>query len=102
MLPCSALRVSLETGGNGRGHPFAPCPAVFVYTLPNVVEGEISIRHHIKGENTWFWSDDRTLSDVRDYAVLSMSAQDMKYCIVGHIDFLNGRYFAKFELLVRR
>lgn len=77
-------------------------PAVFVYTLPNVVEGEISIRHHIKGENTWFWSDDRTLSDVREYAVLSMSAQDMKYCIVGHIDFLNGRYFAKFELLVRR
>lgn len=77
-------------------------PAVFVYTLPNVVEGEISIRHHIKGENTWFWSDDRTLSDVREYAVLSMSAQDMKYCIVGHIDFLNGRYFARFELLVRR
>lgn len=77
-------------------------PAVFVYTLPNVVEGEISIRHHIKGENTWFWSDDRTLSDVREYAVLSMSAQDMKYCVVGHIDFLNGRYFAKFELLVRR
>ena len=77
-------------------------PAVFVYTLPNVVEGEISIRYHIKGENTWFWSDDRTLSDVREYAALSMSAQDMKYCIVGHIDFLNGRYFAKFELLVRR
>ena len=77
-------------------------PAVFVYTLPNVVEGEISIRHHIKGENTWFWSDDRSLSDVREYAALSMSAQDMKYCIVGHIDFLNGRYFAKFELLVRR
>lgn len=77
-------------------------PAVFVYTLPNVVEGEISIRHHIKGENTWFWSDDRTLSDMREYAALSMSAQDMIYCIVGHIDFLNGRYFAKFELLVRR
>ena len=77
-------------------------PAVFVYTLPNVVEGEISIRHHIKGENIWFWSDDRTLSDVREYAALSMSAQDMKYCIAGHIDFLNGRYFAKFELLVRR
>mgnify|MGYP004647955751 FL=1 len=26
MLPCSTLRVSLETGGNGRGHPFAPWP----------------------------------------------------------------------------
>ena len=25
-LPCSAFRVSLETEGNGQGHPFAPWP----------------------------------------------------------------------------
>ena len=25
-LPCSTLRVSLETGGNGQSHPFAPWP----------------------------------------------------------------------------
>ena len=25
-LPCSALRVSLETEGNGQSHPFAPWP----------------------------------------------------------------------------
>ena len=29
-------------------------PAVFVYTLPNLVLGEICIRHKIKGENTFF------------------------------------------------
>ncbi len=76
----------------------ASSPAVFVYTLPNVVAGEISIRHHIKGENTWFWSDDRTMSDLKHYASLMAGASDLKYCIIGHLDFLNGEYFAKFEL----
>lgn len=77
----------------------ASSPAVFVYTLPNVVAGEISIRHHIKGENTWFWSDDRTMSDLKHYASLMAGASDLRYCIIGHLDFLNGEYFAKFELL---
>lgn len=76
----------------------ASSPAVFVYTLPNVVAGEISIRHHIKGENTWFWSDDRTMSDLKHYASLMSGASDLRYCIIGHLDFLNGEYFAKFEL----
>ncbi len=74
-------------------------PAVFVYTLPNVVAGEISIRHHIKGENTWFWSDDETMSDIRGYAGLAIQSQNLKYCVVGHLDFLKGEYFAKFEVL---
>lgn len=76
----------------------ASSPAVFVYTLPNVVAGEISIRHHIKGENTWFWSEDRTMSDLKHYASLMAGASDLRYCIIGHLDFLNGEYFAKFEL----
>ena len=29
-------------------------PALFVYTLPNIVAGEICIRHGIKGENAFF------------------------------------------------
>jgi len=33
---------------------FFPSPKVFVYTLPNIMIGEISIRHKLKGENTFF------------------------------------------------
>lgn len=33
---------------------FYPSPAVFVYTLPNIGIGEISIRHQLKGENAFF------------------------------------------------
>lgn len=37
---------SIEAGKN-----FLPSPATFVYTLPNIVMGEICIRHQFKGEN---------------------------------------------------
>jgi len=33
---------------------YSPSPSVFVYTLPNIMAGEIAIRHKIKGENTVF------------------------------------------------
>ncbi len=33
---------------------FFPSPKVFVYTLPNIMIGEISIRHKLRGENTFF------------------------------------------------
>ena len=33
---------------------FFPSPSVFVYTLPNIMIGEISIRHNMKGENAFF------------------------------------------------
>lgn len=33
---------------------FFPSPSVFVYTLPNIMIGEISIRHKFRGENAFF------------------------------------------------
>jgi len=33
---------------------YYPSPAIFVYTLPNIGIGEISIRHQIKSENAFF------------------------------------------------
>lgn len=33
---------------------YFPSPSVFVYTLPNIMIGEIAIRHKIKGENGVF------------------------------------------------
>ncbi|MGN1232473.1 MAG: beta-ketoacyl synthase N-terminal-like domain-containing protein [Candidatus Cryptobacteroides sp.] len=74
-------------------------PSVFVYTLPNVAAAEISIRHHIKGENIWFCSGDATMADLRHQAELASGRETLKYCIIGHSDFINGEYFAIFELL---
>ena len=38
---------------NDKEH-YYPSPAVFVYTLPNIGIGEISIRHQLKSENGFF------------------------------------------------
>jgi hypothetical protein len=32
---------------------YFPSPSVFVYTLPNIMNGEICIRHKFRGENTF-------------------------------------------------
>jgi hypothetical protein len=36
---------------------YFPSPSVFVYTLTNIVTGEIAIRHKITGENAFFLMD---------------------------------------------
>ena len=33
---------------------YYPSPSLFVYTLPNIVTGEIAIRHHIQGETAFY------------------------------------------------
>ncbi|HEY0261602.1 MAG TPA: hypothetical protein VGB95_01145 [Chitinophagales bacterium] len=36
------------------GKDFQPSPALFVYTLPNIVMGEVCIKHKIQGENIFY------------------------------------------------
>ena len=36
---------------------YFPSPAVFVYTLPNIIIGELAIKHKITGENAFFVSE---------------------------------------------
>lgn len=39
------------------GDSYFPSPADFVYTLPNIVTGEIAIRHHYHGETSFLVLD---------------------------------------------
>lgn len=77
----------------------AASPSVFVYTLPNVVAGEICIRHKIKGENTFFISREYEPDKLREYASMVLSRNGVRYCIVGWCEYLKGAYDAVFELL---
>lgn len=40
------------------GENYYPSPALFVYTLPNIVTGEIAIRHHVQGETSFYILED--------------------------------------------
>lgn len=74
-------------------------PAVFVYTLANVVIGEICIKHKIKGENTFFVSRNYNRQWLHHYAQIAMQKQQMNYCIVGWCNLQSNNYNAIFELV---
>ena len=72
-------------------------PAVFVYTLPNVVLGELCIRYKIQGENTFFINNRYPESFICDYAALVMRKQKLRACLTGWCELLGDRYEARFD-----
>lgn len=68
-----------------------PSPAVFVYTLPNIVVGEICIRHKIMGENTFFIMQKPEWHWLVNYGNLSMENSGTKLLLGGWIN-ISGNY----------
>ena len=77
----------------------AASPAVFVYTLPNVVAGEICIRHKIQGENTFFIEQEFDADKLEKYARIVMEKGKLKACITGWCELLKEKYKAEFKLI---
>ncbi|WP_162817811.1 hypothetical protein U0035_13750 [Niabella yanshanensis] len=78
-----------------------PSPSLFVYTLPNIVIGEISIRYGFKGENAFFISEQFDADWMVFYVNNLMQYQGIKACICGWVDVENDEYDARFFLIER-
>lgn len=78
-------------------HPEGASPAVFVYTLPNVAVGEICIRNHIQGENTFFVEGSGATAEW--YAHRLVERGTARAVIYGVCDLLKGEYHVKLNLL---
>ncbi|MDR1730291.1 MAG: beta-ACP synthase [Prevotellaceae bacterium] len=79
--------------------PYQPSPAVFVYTLANIVMGEICIRHKFQGENLFLISAKKDEKQLMEQVELLFSSSKTKACIAGWADYLNGKYDAKLFLV---
>lgn len=77
----------------------AASPAVFVYTLPNIVAGEICIRHKIQGENTFFIEYPGNMERQEEYVKLAMNRSKLQFCITGWCEYLDNKYKAEFRLI---
>jgi 3-oxoacyl-(acyl-carrier-protein) synthase len=77
-------------------------PAVFVYTLPNVVLGEICIRHKIQGENTFFINEDISDSFLESYAGLVLERSQYKAVIYGWCELLGKDYQAELVIIEKK
>ncbi len=71
---------------------FFPSPAVFVYTLPNIIMGEISIRHKMKSENAFFVSENFDANLITNYTKILMSTQKANTVICGWVDLDTNKY----------
>lgn len=80
-------------------NPQGASPAVFVYTLPNIVAGEIAIRHKIKGENTFFVFPDKNLKFARTYAHNLLKNNHADAVLYGWCELLGQNYNAELFLL---
>ncbi|MBC7901796.1 MAG: hypothetical protein H7Y27_00165 [Gemmatimonadaceae bacterium] len=74
-------------------------PALFVYTLPNIVMGEICIRHGFKGENALFVFEKFESAFLSRYVQNLVEANDCKACVCGWVDLLANNYNATLFLI---
>ena len=65
-----------------------PSPGVFVYTLPNIVIGEIGIRHRFKGENAFFVSEIFDPGLLVKYVGYLLTQKIARVCLTGWVELL--------------
>lgn len=76
-------------------------PALFVYTLPNIVIGEICIRHHFKGENAFFIFEQFNADFINRYVAVLLDTGQLQACICGWVELLGDDYKAVLFLVER-
>ena len=71
---------------------YYPSPALFVYTLPNITIGEISIRQKIKGENAFFVLDKFNAEILTQYATSLIKNKKSNFVLCGWVDYDKRKY----------
>ena len=67
-------------------------PSIFVYTLPNIVLGEISIKHKLQSENVFFVSEKFNASLIKDYTTVLLENSNVPAVVCGWIEWKNAEY----------
>ena len=77
---------------------FFPSPMVFVYTLPNIVIGEICIRHKIHGENMMCIINENNVSDFYHKTQFLIHEMNVRKGITGYLDCYQNDFKSEFIL----
>lgn len=88
---------SLDTDINyqesiGSPDNYYPSPAVFVYTLPNICLGEVSIRHGFNTENAFFVSAGFNADKINAYTEYLLQSGKAEKVLVGWVEILENNY----------
>ena len=72
---------------------YFPSPSLFVYTLPNIVTGEIAIRHHLHGETSFYSLASRNEQLMTRIQQAALSDSATTSMITGWIDYEDETHF---------
>lgn len=78
---------------------YFPSPAVFVYTLPNICVGEISIKHKMQTENAFFVLDEFDEKFLNDYSEQILQSGKADKVLCGWVELYQENYKAFVYLL---
>lgn len=73
---------------------YFPSPAVFVYTLPNIGIGEISIKHQLKSENAFFIFNEYNASFHHNYQEILIKTGKSEAVLAGWTNIDGNKYEA--------
>ena len=73
---------------------YFPSPAIFVYTLPNICLGEISIKHQLKSENSFFIFEEFNSNFMSNYANSLLNSNKADKVLCGWVEYYNEEYKA--------
>ena len=69
-----------------------PSPSLFVYTLPNIALGEISIRHQLHSENAFFVSETLDENLLANYTTSLFQNKSCTEAVCGWLDLYKSQY----------
>ena len=81
---------------------YYPSPSVFVYTLPNICMGEISIKHQLLSENSFFIFEEFSPTIIHSYATELIQAEKAEKALCGWVDMDNGKYEAFLYVVAKK
>jgi len=80
---------------------YYPSPALFVYTLPNIITGELAIRHRIYGETACYVLSGETEMD--RIVQMTLSDTDANNAIIGWVECTHPKdYYAHIQIVSKK
>jgi 3-oxoacyl-[acyl-carrier-protein] synthase-1 len=81
---------------------YYPSPALFVYTLPNIVTGEIAIRNHWRGESSFYVLEAPDAAQMAFHLACAFQDSVTESILAGWVDSRNNDDFQVFMTLIRK
>ena len=81
---------------------YYPSPALFVYTLPNIVTGEIAIRNHWRGETSFYVLESPDADQMAFHLACAFDDPETESILAGWVDSRNNDDYQVFMTLIDR